>query len=99
VIELGDGKSVPVSEQERIAVEFLKRYRAELAELGQQPGVTSFVVGIEFPVGIAGVLGLCIEPSRPLMSESLATGIRPLYYVTLQRREDQDPESETTSDT
>lgn len=43
---LGDGRTVPILEQERIAIQFLSANREALKALAQHPQVTTFILGL-----------------------------------------------------
>ena len=44
---LGDGRTLPLSEQERIAIAYLKEHRDQLRALAQFPGAACFILGIQ----------------------------------------------------
>ena len=83
---LGDGRTVPTSEQERIAIEYLAASREALKALARHPQVTTFILGLQYHI-VLGVdtLGFCMGPSARLMWHCLDIGISPTYYVTLDR--------------
>ena len=45
---LGNGRTLPIFEQEGIAVEFLSANREALKALATYPGVTTFFLGLEY---------------------------------------------------
>lgn len=45
---LGEGRTIPISEQERIAIEFLAANRDALKALAAFPGVTTFILGLQY---------------------------------------------------
>jgi hypothetical protein len=83
---LGDGLTVPVWEQERIAIDFLSANRAALKALAQHPQVTTFILGLQYYIELDGnTVGFCMGPSAGFMRLCLDIGISPTYYVTLDR--------------
>lgn len=81
---LGDGRAIPLPEQERIAAEFLSANREGLRALARHPQVTTFILGLQCHVVLeAGMVGLCMGPSARLMRHCLDIGISPTYYVSL----------------
>jgi hypothetical protein len=84
-IVLGDGQSLSLSEQEEIAVSFLKANREELRQLAAFPGIEAFVLGIQdVPDFDESVVGFCITPSADLMWHALDVGVALTYYVSLR---------------
>jgi hypothetical protein len=84
---LGDGISLTVFEQERIAIEYLIDNYQELKALSKFPGVTTFVLGLQYHVEVdEGLMGFCMGPSHRLMKCALEIGIDPTYYVTLDHK-------------
>lgn len=83
---LGDGAVVPFDEQQRIAVEFLSANSAALRELAKFPGVTTFILGLQYNIELKeGSLGFCVDPSPRLMWHALDVGVRPTFYVVFNR--------------
>jgi hypothetical protein len=83
---LGDGRTVPIFEQEQIAIEFLSANREALKALATYPGVTTFILGLQYHIKLEeGTIGFCVGPSSQLMSHALDVGIAPIYYVTLDK--------------
>src|SRR5262245_61275935 len=83
---LGDGRTVPTCEQERIAIEYLSANREALKALAQHPQVTTFILGLQYHLVLDGnTIGFCMGPSARLMRHCLDIGISPTYYVTLDR--------------
>jgi hypothetical protein len=81
---LGDGALVPLDEQQRIAVEYLSTNRDALCELGKFPGVTTFVLGLQYNIEVGeGLRGFCVGPSPTLMWHALDVGIHPIFYIAL----------------
>lgn len=83
---LGDGATIPLYEQERIAIDYLVAHRDALKSLAQFPGVTTFILGLHYHVVLdESTVGFCVGPSAGLMSCALDIGIEPMFYVTLAR--------------
>ena len=83
---LGDGRVVPVLDQEQIAFNYIEEHRHELRTLAQFPGVETFILGIQYICELdEGIIGFCLAPSRRLMQHALDVGIEPNYYVGLNR--------------
>jgi hypothetical protein len=83
---LGDGCTVPIFEQERVAIEYLSANREELKSLAQHPQVTTFILGLQYHIVLeVNTIGFCMGPSASLMWHCLDIGIRSNYYVTLDR--------------
>jgi hypothetical protein len=90
---LGDGRAVSIVEQEQIAIEFLSANREALKGLATYPGVTTFILGLQYHIRLdEGTIGFCLSPSARLMSQALDIGIAPIYYVTLDRRHETEGE-------
>jgi hypothetical protein len=86
---LGDGRVVPFSEQEEIAIDYLKAHRDELRALASFPGVETFILALHYRIEIdVGTTGFCLGPSALLMWHALDIGIRPNYYVWIERRDE-----------
>src|SRR4051812_47588628 len=47
---LGDGRTVPFFDQERIAIEYLSANREALKVLAHYPGVTTFILGLQYHI-------------------------------------------------
>lgn len=78
VAYLGDGTALSISEQENVAVEYLQVNREALRELGKYPGVTNFVLNLQYVVELMpGTVGFNVEPSPVLMRRCLDVGIAP----------------------
>jgi len=81
---LGDGAMVPLDEQQRIAVEYLSTHRNALCELAKFPGVTTFILGLQYNIEVGeGLRGFCMAPSPRLMWHALDVGVHPTFYVVL----------------
>ncbi|HVC95500.1 MAG TPA: hypothetical protein VND64_17525 [Pirellulales bacterium] len=89
--QLGDGLTVPFLEQEEIAVAYMKAHRDQLRALAQSPGAESFILGLQYQTAFeSSVIGFALGPSTWLMWHCLDIGCRPVYYITLSRRPDED---------
>jgi hypothetical protein len=67
-VTLGAGHSVPLLEQERVAIEFLSRHRDALVALGREPGVDVFILRLHLRMPFQeGLVGFCVVPSMTLM--------------------------------
>ncbi|MBL8297709.1 MAG: hypothetical protein JNN30_05100 [Rhodanobacteraceae bacterium] len=83
---LGDGRGLPVFEQERIAIEYLSANREALKALAQHPQVTTFILGFQYHIVLkVNTIGFCMGPPALLMWYCLDIGISPTYYVSLDR--------------
>ena len=83
---LGDGRMLPLFEQERLAIEYLAANREALEALAQHPQVTTFILGLQYHLALeVNTIGFCMGPSALLMRHCLDIGISPVYYVTLAR--------------
>jgi hypothetical protein len=92
---LGDGLSIPVEQQEDIALAYLKEHREELRALGRFQGVEVFILALQYRTEFeSNVVEICLGPSAQLMWHCLDVGCEPIYYVTLDRL----PEPETNGD-
>ena len=81
---LGDAATLKLSEQEEIAINYLRDHRDELRALAQSPGLEVLNLGLQyFPSGSA--TGLVVGPSRRLMYHCLDVGARPNYYISFHR--------------
>jgi hypothetical protein len=82
---LGDGHSVPVPEQERLAIEFFSAHRDALIALGREPGIDAFVLRLHLRMRLQeGLVGFSVGPSISLMRHALDVGVEPLYFVALE---------------
>jgi hypothetical protein len=83
---LGDGPKVPLFEQETIAIEYLSANRDALKALVQYPGVTTFILGLQYHIELEpGTIGFSMGPSATLMRQCLDIGVVPTFYVTFDR--------------
>jgi hypothetical protein len=99
VLMLGDGRAVPFLDQERIAIGYLESHRDELRALANFPGVEWFILGLQYHIEIdPGTLGFCMGPSARLMWHALDIGVRPTYYVSLERCPAWEGEDDTADD-
>src|SRR5687767_3867650 len=86
---LGDGRTVPIVEQELIAIDYLTANREALKVLARVPGVTTFILGLQYHIEPEeGTIGFCLLPSTRLMSLVLDIGIEPAYYVKIDSRKE-----------
>ena len=84
---LGDGRTVPIFQQERIAIEYLAANREALKALAQHSQVTTFILGLQYHIVLeVNTIEFCMGPSALLMWHCLDIGISPTYYVTLDRK-------------
>lgn len=80
---LGDGRTVPIFEQERIAIEYLSANRDGLKALSRNPQVTTFILGLQYHILLeSDIIGFSMGLSAELMRNCLDVGISPMYYVT-----------------
>lgn len=83
---LGDGQQIPLSEQDRIAIDYLSANREELKALAKFPGVTAFMLGLQFDFELAvGTIAFTMGLSALLMRHLLDVGVEPVFFVTLDR--------------
>ena len=98
--DLGDGYNLPFCEQEKMALKYLSLNQKALKELANYPGVTSFILGLQYQIDLTeSVVGFCMGPSKQLMEHALEIGLTPTYYVTLDRLDTIEDESEMEKDT
>src|SRR5262245_60461775 len=95
---LGDSHEVSLFEQEKIAIEYLSANREALKALANYPGVTTFILGLQYYIELdPGTIGFCMGPSALLMRHCIDIGVSPTFYVSLDRRREwernQDAES------
>ena len=84
-VTLGDGGSLPVLEQEGIAIAFLARYRDALAALGKEPGIDVFILRLHVRMRFEeGLTGFSVGPSTLLMRHALDVGVEPSFFVALE---------------
>jgi hypothetical protein len=80
---LGDGQTLSIREQEEIAIEFLSANHEALQALAHYPGVTTFILGLQYPVKLAlNTVAFCVSLSPLLMRHACEIGIEPTFYVT-----------------
>jgi hypothetical protein len=92
VFTLGDGLSLRFDDQEKIAIAYLKANRDELRALAKFKGTETFILGFQYVCKLAEPhVGFCLSPSSELMWHALDTGIRPVFYVTLDRLQEDSP--------
>ena len=98
--DLGDGLSIPLWEQERIAIAYVKEHRDELSALGQFPGARVFILSLQYHFELApATIGFWVDPSAPLMRHCLDIGIHLTYHVRLDRRREWGIEEADPGDT
>ena len=85
---LGDGLTIRIFEQEKIAIEYLAANTNSLKALAKYPGVSTFILGLQYHIELdAGTLGFSMGPSALLMWHCLEIGIEPVFYVSLDHHE------------
>ena len=86
---LGNGKSLSIFDQDRIAIAYLHANRDALVELAKHPDVTTFILGLQYHIRLeASTVGFCFRgPSALLTHLCNAIGIDLTIYVTLDRPE------------
>lgn len=78
---LGDGTSLSLPEQERVAIEYLTSHREVLCRLVRFPGVTGCSIILQAGVDIhKNTVGFGLVPSLSLMQLALKIGIQPTYH-------------------
>ena len=83
---LGDGRAIPVPEQEQIAIAYIQEHQDELKALSRFPGVETFILGLQYICELdEGVIGFCLGHSTRLMQHALGVGLEPTFYVGLNR--------------
>ena len=83
---LGDGTSLPLPEQERIAAEYLACHRGMLRQLVAFPGIKSCSVILQSTVDVhQNTVAFGLVPSRELMRLAVEIGIQPVYLVDVER--------------
>ncbi len=96
---LGDGQKLSLFEQERIAIEYLSANRETLKALAEYPGVTTFVLGLQYHIELdRRTFGFCMGPSALLMWHCLDIGVSPTFYVTLDTRRESEGEQDVATD-
>lgn len=93
---LGDGQKVSLSEQEKIAIEYLSANREALKALARYPGVTTFILALQYRAFEfePETSGFCIGPSTSLMRHCLDIGVSPNFYVSLDRKWESEQDTE-----
>jgi len=87
-LALGDGRVIPIPEQERMACEFLQANRDSLRDLASWPGAVHRILGLQYHLELTpGIGGICMGPPPGLMQVLLDVGFRPTYYVTIDHLE------------
>jgi hypothetical protein len=84
---LGDGTVLSLPEQQRVAIEYLTTHRKALRALRRFPGVTTFILGVQFRIEVdTSAVGFSMGHSVPLLRAALDVGAEPTFYVSLERR-------------
>jgi hypothetical protein len=84
-VTLGDGPSLPLFEQERLAIEFLARHTEALAALRKEPGIEVCILRLHLRMRFeAGLVGFSVGPSTPLMRQALDAGVEPSFFVAVE---------------
>lgn len=87
---LGEGWALSILEQEQIAIQYLTANREALRQLAQAPGVTTFILGLQYQIQLEeGLAGFTVGPPAPLMRLALEIGLAPTYYVVIDRPNEQ----------
>ena len=98
-LSLGDGLSVSLWDQEKIALAYLQDHQEELRVLRQCPGLKWLILSLNYVFRLdASTIGFWVDPCRPLMRDCLDFGVHLTYHVRLDRRnewgiEDDEPEA------
>jgi hypothetical protein len=89
---LGDGLSLRIFDQEKIAIAYLKEHKNELLALARHSGVETFILGLQYVCRVAKPHdGFCLSHSVELLWHALEIGVRPVFYVTLDRTQEDSP--------
>lgn len=83
-VNLGDGRTLSLKQQEQIATAFLTKYGDELRSLGRFPGIGAFIIGIQLRAPVSPGEGFSVGPSPQLMRESLSVGVELVYYIEIE---------------
>lgn len=79
---LGNGAELLISDQCRIASEFLEHYENEMLELSDFPGVDTFVLGLHYRTEMnPGHCVFSMSPSPRLMYFALKTRVELTFYI------------------
>lgn len=80
---------MPLPEQERIALDFIRANRDGLRALGQFPGIETFILMFHDETVLEDdTVGVCVGPSKLLMWHALDVGVRLDYTVIVRRPSD-----------
>lgn len=91
-INLGDGLSIPIKSQQRIAVEYLKKNRNQLIRLKSFYGVERVTLGLQHKIDLKkGMVGFCVNTSPKLMRQVLEAGISLNHYFFIDRTHENIP--------
>ena len=87
-MNLGDGKAIPVPQQDALAHQFLVDNREALRDLARRPGADHRILGLQYHIELdPSVGGFTMGPTSRLMAALLDVGFRPAYYVTIDHVE------------
>jgi hypothetical protein len=87
-MNLGDGKAIPIPQQEALAFQFLVDNRDALRELASRPGADHRILGLHYHIELdTSIGGFAMGPTSRLMAALLEVGFRPTYYVTIDHVE------------
>jgi len=82
---IGDGRKIPPSEQEELAMAYLKAHQQELKDLRCFPGVETLILGLVYICPVDST-GIAVTPWSQLVLQADDLGIVPTYYVTIDGR-------------
>ena len=82
---LGDGRSLPIAEQEEIACAFFETHRDALRELAAFSGADIRILGLHRSVNVRRAIGVSVGIGSRLMRAALETGFEPVCYVWFDR--------------
>ena len=92
VFDLGDGRSIGILDQERIAIKFLKEHTDALRTLGHYAGVETFILGLQRVCKVAEPHdGFCLSPSQELLWHTLDIGVQLVFYGSFDRTKEASP--------
>jgi hypothetical protein len=84
-LTLGDGLTLPLREQERLARAFLAANRDALRALSAFPGARHRYLRLQKRVDVAGgAIGIGVGPSLCFMRALVDAGFEPHYYVAIE---------------
>lgn len=86
-LSLGDGLSVSLWDQEKMALAYLQDNQEELRSLRLCPGLKFLILSLNYFFKLdPSTVGFWVDPSRPLMRHCLDIGVHLTYHVRLDRR-------------